>query len=284
MKNLSYILLASILAACGSNTFESENGTVVTYLRKGNGEALMDSAISFYSLKYDTENGNELFKTPEPTPMRVGGAFSEGRGELFQILPMLKVGDSVSFGIRADSLFSETFRAPRPDSISADSEIKFYVALTEQMTEEAYYKKAALDQKELLESYIDTAQLAVDMEILDAYYAENNIEVTKTKNGIGIQILEEGTGPKPEPGQTVKVDYSGYMLTGEDFDSGTYPFQIYLSQVILGWHEGISELNEGTKATIYIPSPLGYGPRKRSEVIVENSILVFDVTLVEIQK
>jgi FKBP-type peptidyl-prolyl cis-trans isomerase len=57
-----------------------------------------------------------------------------------------------------------------------------------------------------------------------------------------------------------------------------------VGQVIQGWDEGLTLLNEGAKATLYIPSPLAYGERKRSEVIVENSILVFDVELLEIIK
>jgi FKBP-type peptidyl-prolyl cis-trans isomerase len=34
---------------------------------------------------------------------------------------------------------------------------------------------------------------------------------------------------------------------------------------------------------VYIPSTLAYGNRKRSEDIVENSILVFDMEMVDIK-
>lgn len=302
MKNIGYIVVALLLAACGSNSFKTEGGTQVTYLKKGEGEAWKDSTIAYFSFQYLTESGHEMYKTPQPAPMRVGGEWSKGRGELFQVLPMLNVGDSVTFTILASNLFDSTFRAPRPDSIPADSQIEFFMSKTKQQTEDEYYFEAALDQKEVLESYVDSSQLALDRETLNNYYSENNIEVTHTtENGIGIKILEEGNGPKPKLGQTVNVDYSGYVLSGKYFDSsnkevateqglynparepyGPYTFKIYLSQVILGWHEGIVELNEGTKATLYIPSPLGYGPRRRSDVIVENSILVFDVELVGI--
>ncbi len=301
MKKIGYIILAILSVACGPNSFETANGTKVTYLRKGDGGPLQDSTISYFNLKYETENGNELFKTEEPAPMRVGGAFSEGNGELFQVLPMLNIGDSVQFGIEAADLFQNTFRAQRPDSIAEDSEIQFFVSLVKQQTEEEYYYEAALNQKEILESYVDSTQLNLDRNTLDDFYVKNNIDVSFTENGVGIKIIEEGNGLKPKPGQSVEVAYSGYLLDGTYFDSnvkevaieqglyderrepyGSYPFKIYLSQVILGWHEGISALKEGTKATLYIPSPLGYGPRKRSEIIVENSILVFDVELIKV--
>ena len=283
MKKIGYILLAIVCAACGSNSFETANGTTVTYLRKGDGGPLQDSTISFFHLKYDTESGSEIYQTPEPSPMRLGDSFTEGNGELFQALQMMNIGDSVRFAIAASDFFEKTMRAQVPDTLPAGSNIIFYASLVKQQTEDEYYYDAAVDQKELLESYVDTVQLNLDRAALDNFYAENNVDIaTITENGVGISITEAGSGPKPKMGQSVNVNYSGYMLDGTDFDSGSYPFKIYLSQVILGWHEGIIELNEGTKATIYIPSPLGYGPRKRSEVIVENSILVFDVELVQV--
>ncbi len=301
MKKLGYILLALIIASCANNSFETEGGTTVTYLKKGEGEAWKDSTISYFHIQYSTESGSEMFKSETPAPMRIGGQWSEGRGELFQILPLLNVGDSVKFEIVASDLFENTFRAQRPDSIPAESKISFCLAKDRQLTEEEYYYEAALEQKEILQSYIDTVQLQAEIPILEKYYADNNISPQITENGVGIVITEEGSGEKPKPGQSLKVNYSGYLLTGEYFDSsvkevaieqglyderrepyGPYDMKLYLSQVIAGWHEGIAELREGTKATLYIPSPLGYGPRNRSEVITANSILVFDVELVEI--
>ena len=38
MKKLGYIILTLVLAACGSNTFQTEAGTTVTYLQKGDGD------------------------------------------------------------------------------------------------------------------------------------------------------------------------------------------------------------------------------------------------------
>ena len=61
-----------------------------------------------------------------------------------------------------------------------------------------------------------------------------------------------------------------------------YTFPLGQGQVIKGWDEGIALLNEGSKARLYIPSPLGYGSRDRSPIIRANSILVFDVELVEV--
>jgi FKBP-type peptidyl-prolyl cis-trans isomerase len=42
-------------------------------------------------------------------------------------------------------------------------------------------------------------------------------------------------------------------------------------------------MSKGTKGTFYIPSTLAYGPQQRSEVIKPNSILVFDMEVVDLK-
>jgi FKBP-type peptidyl-prolyl cis-trans isomerase len=103
-----------------------------------------------------------------------------------------------------------------------------------------------------------------------------------------------------KPGQRVKIHYAGYLLNGKYFDSsmekvvkeqglnGQPPFEpIELNaargEVIPGWDEAMQLMNKGSKMTVYIPSTLAYGPNKRSADIIENSILVFDMEMVDIK-
>lgn len=296
MKNLGYIIIALVLAACGSNTFETEAGTPVTYLRKGNGEAPVDSLVSMFRIKYTTEEGEVMMDADEPMPLKIDPNNDLDQGELFNVLTQLTTGDSVKFALTASELFEKTFRAPRPDSIAAESKIQFQICYVDQLTEEGYYEMVAQKAKEAA-----AKQIIIDNEILDNYLAENGIDAQKTESGLRYVILEEGDGPKPEVGQKVSVDYTGWVLNGGYFDSSNkdvamekglyderrepyqpYTFPIGQGQVIKGWDEGIALLKEGTKARLYIPSPLGYGSRDRSPIIRANSILVFDVELVEV--
>jgi FKBP-type peptidyl-prolyl cis-trans isomerase len=96
------------------------------------------------------------------------------------------------------------------------------------------------------------------------------------------------------------VDYAGYLLSGKYFDTsieplakekglyqqgrGYAPYEFRLGGgVIDGWTEMIKLMNKGTKVTVYIPSSLAYGPQRRDDVIIENSILVFDMELVDVK-
>ena len=61
--------------------------------------------------------------------------------------------------------------------------------------------------------------------------------------------------------------------------------QFVANRVIKGWTEGLGLLGKGGKATLYIPSKLGYGPRPPYGSRIEpNSILVFEIDLLDIKK
>jgi FKBP-type peptidyl-prolyl cis-trans isomerase len=104
-------------------------------------------------------------------------------------------------------------------------------------------------------------------------------------SGLGIRILNEGTGPLPEVGKLVKVNYAGYLEDGKKFDSSFdrgEPIEFPLGQgrVIKGWDEGIAKLKIGTKAILKIPAELGYGARGAGGAIPPNATLYFIVEVV----
>jgi FKBP-type peptidyl-prolyl cis-trans isomerase len=110
----------------------------------------------------------------------------------------------------------------------------------------------------------------------------------ETQSGLRYNIIEKGTGEKPENGQTVSVHYKGMFSDGGVFDSSyqrgnPIEFSIGLGQVIAGWDEGILLLNKGDKARFIIPSDLGYGSQGAGGVIPPNATLIFDVELVDIK-
>lgn len=111
---------------------------------------------------------------------------------------------------------------------------------------------------------------------------------TKTRSGLGILDIREGTGPAPAAGQTARVHYTGWLLEdgkrGRKFDSSVdrgQPFEFPLGQgrVIRGWDEGVATMKVGGLRTLVIPPELGYGARGAGNVIPPNATLVFDVEL-----
>jgi peptidyl-prolyl cis-trans isomerase A (cyclophilin A) len=124
-------------------------------------------------------------------------------------------------------------------------------------------------------------------EAADAAIADLKAGAEKTASGLMYIIHEEGNGPKPTAGQNVKVHYELKLADGVVVDSsysrGT-PLEIPIGvgRVIPGWDEGIQLLNEGSKATLIVPSELGYGPSGAGGVIPPNATLIFKVELVQV--
>lgn len=121
-----------------------------------------------------------------------------------------------------------------------------------------------------------------ELAILDQYISENNIDVQPTASGL--YYIEEHTGTGKAPTslyQRVTVRYTGRLLSdGTIFDQGTAEFT--LGAVILGWQEGLQLMRAGGKASLIIPSAIGYGARGSGASIPPYASLIFDVELISV--
>ena len=116
--------------------------------------------------------------------------------------------------------------------------------------------------------------------------------VTRTPSGLGFEILKAGNGLKPKVGQTVTVNYTGWLdkdgqPSGKPFDSsiGRAPFstKIGMGYVIAGWDEALLDMQIGETRRLFIPAKLGYGSRGAGAAIPPNANLIFDVELLAIK-
>lgn len=111
--------------------------------------------------------------------------------------------------------------------------------------------------------------------------------VITTDSGLQYEVLEEGEGEvSPGPDDVVTVHYEGRLLDGTVFDSSISrgePVDLPVSGVIPGWVEILQLMHVGDKLKVTIPSELAYGEASPSPVIPPNSILVFEMELLEIQ-
>ena len=108
----------------------------------------------------------------------------------------------------------------------------------------------------------------------------------KTTSGIGITMLKEGSGASPKASDTVKVNYRGTLVNGQEFDSSYkrgQPAAFPLSRVIPCWTEGVQKIKVGGKAKLVCPPNLAYGDRDIPG-IPANSTLIFEVELLDIAK
>ena len=107
-------------------------------------------------------------------------------------------------------------------------------------------------------------------------------KLTTSPTGLRYRDLAAGSGPVARAGETVRVRYTGWLTSGQKFDSGVFSFTLGRQQVIEGWDQGLEGMRVGGRRKLVIPPELGYGPQDMGE-IPPNSTLVFDVELLGVQ-
>jgi peptidylprolyl isomerase len=122
--------------------------------------------------------------------------------------------------------------------------------------------------------------------------AVNPEKMTKTDSGLRYQDLKEGTGAKPEGGQTCVVHYTGWLWEdgkkGKKFDSSVdrgepFKFPVGKGRVIKGWDEGVASMKAGGKRLLLIPPKLAYGALGAGDDIPGNATLLFEVELIGVE-
>ncbi len=225
------------------------------------------------------------------------------KGDLIEAIMLMTPGDSMICLVDADMLFKST-KNKKPDFIKSGDKVQYFVKLVSLKTKDQVQKEqqAAFTkqmQEQMEKQKKDAAkQMIKDDKDLQAYFTKNHLTPVKTASGLYYTIKEDGSGDHPKTGDTVVMNYTGTLLDGTKFDSNedttfhhVSPFQFSLGkgQVIKGWDEGVALLKPGSKATLYIPSPMAYGSQARPggganpKGIPANSILLFDVQLVSIK-
>lgn len=121
---------------------------------------------------------------------------------------------------------------------------------------------------------------ASEVETLRTYITTNSIAASEDSRGFFYTITNPGSGTKPTVCNAVTVNYSGKLTDGTVFDSAS-GVQFNLSELIVGWQEGIPLVAPGGSITLYLPPSLGYGSSAVGS-IPANSILVFTIDLIAV--
>jgi peptidylprolyl isomerase len=109
-----------------------------------------------------------------------------------------------------------------------------------------------------------------------------------TASGLQYVEVKPGQGASPQKGQTVTVQYTGWLVDGTKFDSSRdrnqpFSFRLGQGQVIKGWDEGVATMKIGGVRKLIIPPELAYGARGAGGVIPANATLTFEVELLSAQ-
>jgi FKBP-type peptidyl-prolyl cis-trans isomerase len=111
--------------------------------------------------------------------------------------------------------------------------------------------------------------------------------VKTTETGLQYKILKEGDGLSPKPEDFVSVHYRGTFTDGTEFDSSYAkgePQRFQTDAVIKGWTEALQMMKVGSQWEIFVPPDLAYGRNGMGQKIPPNTVLVFQIELLAVEK
>ncbi len=149
--------------------------------------------------------------------------------------------------------------------------------------------KTASDKKPVInlrQNADSSEQAAIENTILLDAVLKKKIDTTGTKEGVFYQILKEGIGPFVSLNDTVTILYkvslfaNGSLVEETKDTPATFP----LKRLIKGWQVGLPLCKIGGKIRLYIPSGLAYSISSRSKAIPPNSILEFEIEVLNVKQ
>lgn len=300
IHNVLIVLLLITVASCMNSTQETPNGFKYTVAKSGDG--ILPKTGEILVFEYTLQDSKDSVwadtrKLGMPAAVMIADASAEKDEKgIIQMFRRLSKGDSVIAKMPVTKFFKDIVGAPVPSKIDSTLSLSYLIHVEEITDRDKYTQK----QEQLMVKR-DAEQLAKDEATIEKYLKEKGIEAQKTPGGVYYVITQTGSGENATTGQSTKVNYAGYLLDGKYFDTNMKqvaqekniydprrepygPFDVVIdrTQVIRGWHEALKTLNKGAKGTFYIPSTLGYGHQRAGELIAENSILVFDIEMIDI--
>jgi FKBP-type peptidyl-prolyl cis-trans isomerase FklB len=152
----------------------------------------------------------------------------------------------------------------------------------------------------------DEVILEKDIKAIAEYIEANPLvkvkEFTDPTSGVKIIWQEvSNSGIKSESGDTLRLDYTGKLLSNKVFDTSIesvakangifasgrnyIPLRFPLGRGLLipGFEYGAAQMEKGDKATVFIPSVYGYGNNSSGD-IPPHSPLIFELNIIDVKE
>jgi FKBP-type peptidyl-prolyl cis-trans isomerase len=249
----------------------------------------VEGEIMTLNIKYRMKlkgKDSTLFNSAElGRPFEISLAKSAYKGDIYEAFGMLHLGDSATFIINAKDFFIKTANAQQlPEGSDSTSMLYFDVKLLKAETMEAR-QKAEKEKADKLKGE-EPAKLS-------AYFAKNKVSVAPTASGIYVIMQKPGAGPAIQKTQYVEINLTVASIDGKKIfstmDNGQ-PITFEYGQPFdtKGFDEAIGMMKNGSKATVVVPSAMGFGEtgrkdRSGADIIQPYSPVVYDIEILSVK-
>ncbi|MCU0429676.1 MAG: FKBP-type peptidyl-prolyl cis-trans isomerase [Cytophagaceae bacterium] len=277
-----------VLASCGFK--KTESGVEYKVIEDKDSAKVEAGGMVELNLNYYNEADTFISsKVNRGMPIQLMIPDSITTPHVFQeVLLLLTKGDSVHIKMSSDSLYKNVMGQPAPKGLDEGSKTLFEIRIVNVISKDSVSKlRAEYMAKQQQEQLKRQLQFQMDTTAIVEYLKKKKIKASKTADGVYYNITKKQDGLTLQPGDTANTYYAGRLLDGTQFDANfdaakkeykdPFPVVVGVTGVIRGWHSALMAMKKGEKATVYIPSMLGYADQGAGDRIPPNSILVFDI-------
>jgi FKBP-type peptidyl-prolyl cis-trans isomerase FkpA len=288
------IIISLVLLALGFCSFgqtegyrQNENDLYFKFYVKNDGKTAVIGDLASLHMIIKTEEGTVIkssYDEKEGKPILFPVKVPAFPGDIYEAVAMMAAGDSASFLIPSDSIYTKVFRKPLPTNVKSGSLLNFIIKVQ--------WIKAQPDlviNEHAVE--VDRTQLANEEIEMHKYMTAQGLEMKKTKSGVYVEATKEGQGDIAVAKKMISFNYTGKFLDGKVFETTIkengigHPLSITVGnqQVIRGWEEAFLEMRAGGTYVVIVPSHMAFGPKGRGGVVPPNTPLVFEIQVVSVR-
>ena len=248
-----------------------------------------EGSILTMSLQYRMKvNGKDsVFFNSATTgkPFEITLAKSEFKGDIYEAFGMLHKGDSATFIVNAGDFFTKTAKYPQlPPGVDSTSVMYFDVMLMNSETMEARQKAEEMKAEKFK---------GEEPAKLQAYMAKNKVATAPTASGIYIIVQNPGSGRAIQKTEMVTMNLTVSSIEGNKIFStldNNKPITFEYGQPFdtKGFDEAIGTMKKGSKATVVVPSAMGFGDRGKKDqagkdIITPYSPVVYEIEVLDLK-
>ena len=250
---------------------------------KGKGRGPKDGEILKINFNMITLEGDTLldFFDREPVTVRYGDMYlGEGFTEAMRYVPE---GGEAHFVIPSSLAF---------DSVGLENSVLPYTSFilnvknTDILTQNEYdEEQQRLREAEEAENL---KRLAEEPARIEKFIKEHNVNVAPSETGVYYLEIAKGTGLMVDNGDLVSIHYNLYNIDDKlietSFDGEPLQFVYGNNEMVPGIEEAVGNMRVGGKATIIVPSMMGFGDIAIDKDLPAYSTVIFDLELIDVQK
>jgi FKBP-type peptidyl-prolyl cis-trans isomerase len=278
---LSVVLL--IMVSCNMSPYrgykKTDSGLYYKFHSRSGDTALAQIGdLMTLDIKWGTEDSTLFDSKSNPRPWIIPQMQSQYKGDIYEAFSLMKVGDSATFIIEADSFFLVTANSPMiPEFIDSNGVLFFDIKLISAMTQQDFEKAKVLEDEKAMQE---------ESGILQKYLTDNNITSTPTESGLYYMETVPGNGKLAKEGDWLKIHFAITLIDNtpiySSFNGEPRSAEFGKPFENNGVTEAISKMSEGTRANIIVPSSLGFGKQGRGEIIPPFATLLYDIQVVDV--